>query len=59
MGSADDVAGALLELGGAGISQFLFSGWPDEREMRFFGAEILPRVRRLESAAAGVGAQGL
>ena len=56
VGSADDVAGALLELGGAGISQFLFSGWPDEREMRFFGAEILPRVRRLEGAGAGTNA---
>jgi alkanesulfonate monooxygenase len=51
VGSADDIAGALLELAGAGISQFLFSGWPDEREMKFFGEEILPRVRQLEHAA--------
>jgi alkanesulfonate monooxygenase len=48
VGSAADVAHGLLELGEAGISHFLFSGWPDEREMRFFGAEVLPRVRRLE-----------
>jgi alkanesulfonate monooxygenase len=52
VGSAAEVAAALLELGGAGISHFLFSGWPDEREMRTFGAEVLPRVRRLEAEAA-------
>jgi alkanesulfonate monooxygenase len=50
VGSAAEVAAALLELAGAGISHFLFSGWPDEREMRYFGEEILPRVRHLERA---------
>jgi len=34
--------GAGLELAGAGISQFLLSGWPDEDEMEFFGREVLP-----------------
>jgi alkanesulfonate monooxygenase len=51
VGSADEIAAALLELRDAGVSQFLFSGWPDEAEMAFFGTEVLPRVRALEAAA--------
>jgi alkanesulfonate monooxygenase len=50
VGSAAEVAEALLELAAAGISHFLFSGWPDEREMRFFGSAVLPLVRQRERA---------
>ena len=51
VGSAEDVATALVEYRDVGVSHFLLSGWPDRRELEFFGAEILPRVRRLEGAA--------
>ncbi|HEV8579315.1 MAG TPA: LLM class flavin-dependent oxidoreductase [Thermoanaerobaculia bacterium] len=51
VGSAADIAAALLEYGEAGVTDFLFSGWPDETEMDFFGGEILPLVRRAEQAA--------
>ncbi len=51
VGAADDIAAALIEFKRVGITQFLFSGWPDQEEMSFFGREILPRVRELESAA--------
>ena len=48
VGSADDIAAALLEYRDAGVTQFLLSGWPDPEEIEFFGREVLPRVRALE-----------
>jgi alkanesulfonate monooxygenase len=45
VGSADEVADALLEYRRVGVTQFLFMGWPDTQEMDFFGREVLPRVR--------------
>lgn len=50
VGSADDVAETILEYGEAGVTQFIFSGWPKLEEMLFFGSEVLPLVRRAESA---------
>jgi alkanesulfonate monooxygenase len=50
VGSADDIAAALLEYREAGVTQFLLSGWPDLEQIEFFGREILPRVRALEAA---------
>lgn len=47
VGSYDEVAESILELGEAGVSQFLFLGWPDEEELAGFAAEVLPRVRRV------------
>jgi alkanesulfonate monooxygenase len=49
VGSADEVAGALLEYKEIGVTQFLFTGWPDLDEMTFFGREVLPRVREREA----------
>jgi alkanesulfonate monooxygenase len=49
VGSAEDVAGAILEYKAVGVSQFLFMGWPDFEQMTFFGQEVLPRVRERES----------
>ncbi|MFT4587480.1 MAG: alkanesulfonate monooxygenase [Candidatus Binatia bacterium] len=49
VGSFDEVADALFEYRAAGVSQFLFLGWPDDAEMKRFGEEILPRVRRRET----------
>jgi len=49
VGSAEDVAGAILEYQAIGVSQFLFMGWPDVEAMTFFGREVLPRVRERET----------
>lgn len=48
VGSAEEIASAIMEYKSIGISQFLFMGWPDFEEMAFFGAEILPLVRKKE-----------
>jgi alkanesulfonate monooxygenase len=48
VGSAAEIANAILEYRSIGISQFLFMGWPDLEEMTFFGQEILPLIRRME-----------
>src|SRR4051812_28553284 len=52
VGSAAEVAAAILEYRRIGVTQFLFMGWPDSEEMAFFGREVLPRVREGERAAA-------
>ena len=52
VGSPDEVTEALFELRAAGITQFLFMGWPDMEEMSNFHAEVLPRVRAREAAEA-------
>ena len=52
VGSFDEIADALLAYKSAGISQFLFLGWPDLEEMTLFHDEVLPRVRALEEVAA-------
>ena len=49
VGSTDEIVEAILEYRSIGISQFLFLGWPDLEEMTFFGAEVLPRIRREEA----------
>jgi alkanesulfonate monooxygenase len=48
VGSAEDVASAIVEYKQVGISQFLFMGWPDAEEMRFFSQRVLPLVRAKE-----------
>jgi alkanesulfonate monooxygenase len=52
VGSADEIAEALIDFERAGASQFILSGWPKMQSMKFFGEEVLPRVRRLESRMA-------
>jgi alkanesulfonate monooxygenase len=49
VGSADDMVKAIWEYRDIGITEFLFTGFPDLEQMRFFGTEILPRIRELES----------
>jgi alkanesulfonate monooxygenase len=49
VGSFEEIAGALWEYKQAGITQFLFMGWPDLEEMRLFSREVLPRIRQRES----------
>ena len=53
VGSAREIAGALLEYKEIGVTQFLFTGWPDLDEMTFFGREVLPLVRAREALTAG------
>jgi alkanesulfonate monooxygenase len=50
VGSAEEIAEALLEYKAIGVTQFLFTGWPDLEEMSFFGQEVLPLVRARETS---------
>jgi alkanesulfonate monooxygenase len=54
VGSADEIANSLLEYKAIGVTQFLFTGWPDLEEMMFFGKEVAPLVRAREAAASDV-----
>jgi alkanesulfonate monooxygenase len=49
VGSAEDVADAIIEYRDIGISQFLFMGWPDIEEMTFFSQAVAPLVRAKEA----------
>jgi alkanesulfonate monooxygenase len=48
VGSPEEVASALLDYKKIGVSQFIFSGWPKQDEMVYFGRIVLPLVRRRE-----------
>jgi hypothetical protein len=48
VGSADEIADALIDFKRAGASPFILSGWPRMQSMKLFGEDVLPRVRRLE-----------
>ena len=48
VGSAEEIASAIMEYKEIGISQFLFMGWPDLDEMTYFGREVLPLIREKE-----------
>lgn len=50
VGSPEEIAAAILEYKRVGVSQFIFSGWPKVGSMEYFGAEILPIIRRIEQA---------
>jgi len=49
VGSFEEIACALWEYRQAGITQFLFMGWPDLEEMKLFSQHIEPLVRARES----------
>jgi alkanesulfonate monooxygenase len=51
VGSAGEVAEAILDYHRIGVSQFLFMGWPDDQAMTYFSRAILPQVRARENAA--------
>jgi alkanesulfonate monooxygenase len=42
VGSYEEVAKAIREYEAAGITQFLFMGWPDLEEMRHFSDGVRP-----------------
>jgi alkanesulfonate monooxygenase len=55
VGAADEIADALLEYKAIGVTQFLFTGWPDDEEMIFFGEKIAPLVRERERVEGQTG----
>ncbi|HEV3316496.1 MAG TPA: LLM class flavin-dependent oxidoreductase [Candidatus Angelobacter sp.] len=48
VGSAEEVASAMMEYQRIGVSQFLLMGWPDLEEMTFFNQVVLPLIRAKE-----------
>jgi alkanesulfonate monooxygenase len=52
VGTPDDIAEAILEYRAIGITQFIFSGWPNTETLRTFGSEVLPLVRARAREAA-------
>jgi alkanesulfonate monooxygenase len=59
VGSAEDIAGAIMEYRQVGITQFLFMGWPDLQEMTFFSQTVLPLVRAKEASSVQSASQSL
>jgi alkanesulfonate monooxygenase len=52
VGTPSTVASAILEYKRAGVTHFIFSGWPKLEAMKRFGREVLPLVRELENIPA-------
>jgi alkanesulfonate monooxygenase len=50
VGSYEEVAQYIHSYKAAGISEFIFSGWPTRDEMRNFFTHVAPLIRRLEAA---------
>ncbi|MFE2282625.1 LLM class flavin-dependent oxidoreductase [Streptomyces sp. NPDC059443] len=50
VGSYAEIAAELMAYKAAGVTQFIFSGWPARDEMRHFYTGVLPLVRDLEAA---------
>jgi alkanesulfonate monooxygenase len=46
LGSAREIADGIQELIEAGITQFIFAGWPKVEAMEFFGEQVLPLIRQ-------------
>lgn len=53
VGSPEEIADGLMEYIEAGVTQFILAGFPKLEEMIFFGAEVLPLIRKKEAALAG------
>lgn len=49
VGTPEEIAQAILAYKDAGVSQFIFSGWPNQPEIDHFGRQVIPRVRSLEA----------
>jgi alkanesulfonate monooxygenase len=48
VGSPEELAEQFLAYERIGVTQFIIAGWPKLDEMRIFGREVLPLVRRAE-----------
>jgi hypothetical protein len=46
------VATAIMKYKRAGVTHFIFSGWPKLKAMTRFGRDVLPSVRELERKEA-------
>jgi alkanesulfonate monooxygenase len=49
VGSYREVAEYLMDYKRAGVSEFIFSGWPTRAEMRRFCQHVMPLLRELEA----------
>jgi len=49
VGSYEQVAHKIIEYKKAGVTHFIFSGWPKLLEMERFGTHVIPLVREMES----------
>jgi alkanesulfonate monooxygenase len=54
VGSPGEIAAGIEELADAGITQFIFGGWPKLETMVFFGEEVLPLIRQPKELAAAL-----
>lgn len=54
VGSASEIASAVIEYKNVGVSQFIISGWPKLEEMLFFAHEVLPLIREKENQSTRV-----
>ena len=54
IGSPREVAEGIEEFAAAGITQFIFGGWPKLETMEFFGEQVLPLVRQPKETAAAL-----
>jgi alkanesulfonate monooxygenase len=54
LGSPREIADGIEELIEAGITQFIFGGWPKMESMEFFGEEVLPQIRQPKELAAAL-----
>jgi alkanesulfonate monooxygenase len=52
VGTPEEIAAALFEYRAAGVTQFIFAGWPKLEEMRIFGREVMPIIRAREREEA-------
>jgi alkanesulfonate monooxygenase len=51
VGTAQEIASAIMEYKSIGVTQFIFSGWPKLDEMINFGRNVIPLVRDIEGSA--------
>jgi alkanesulfonate monooxygenase len=54
LGSPAEIAEGIEELAAAGITQFIFGGWPKLETMEFFGEEVLPLIQQPKEMAAAL-----
>ncbi|HEX4964109.1 MAG TPA: LLM class flavin-dependent oxidoreductase [Thermoanaerobaculia bacterium] len=54
VGTPEEVASAILDFAAAGVTQFIFHGWPKLDEMVRFGRDVLPLVRVREDKGSAV-----
>ncbi|HEV8579316.1 MAG TPA: LLM class flavin-dependent oxidoreductase [Thermoanaerobaculia bacterium] len=52
VGSPEEVVAGVLEYRRIGVTQFIFSGWPNSQALTYFGEEILPLLRAREENAS-------